>query len=248
MLMPTGADAGALLLAEYVAVRSKIKLLSSTSMGKTNSVWQTSASGSAPGQPLSFADAVRMTFCHRVTKEKVKGLVPEDPLVQETKRFVRAVAPKKLPEWVVLGTVCVGLVTRCVPWMRHAAAFFLNSRAVDIFELVSTFNGGEQMSGMALEFTSLRFVPRRCLKSGSCLVPTRDVNKITSSTVLGFFKAFRGASYELPLTRQGVIDLVAQVFPRSWRLNVSHFLRWLALLGFATSAASDEGDDRRGKL
>eukprot|EP00959_Pyramimonas_sp_CCMP1952_P064882 1354791-Pyramimonas_sp.AAC.1 len=99
----------------------------------TNPAWL-ARRGGGPEKPFALEDAQKMTFLHRVTKEKVKGLVRECPLLQEAKRFLRAVSGLGLPTWVKMGVVSVGFAVRCAPWLRHAAAF-LKKEGCDIFEL-----------------------------------------------------------------------------------------------------------------
>ena len=75
LLRVEAADPGADLLAEYVASRCGIKLRSSLFLKKANPVWHVRRGRSSVTTPLLLEDARQITFCHRVTKEKVKGLV-----------------------------------------------------------------------------------------------------------------------------------------------------------------------------
>ena len=75
LLRVEAADPGAYLLAEYVASRCGIKLRSSLFLKKANPVWHVRRGRSAVTTPLLLEDARQITFCHRVTQEKVKGLV-----------------------------------------------------------------------------------------------------------------------------------------------------------------------------
>ena len=75
LLRVEAADPGADLLAEYVASRCGIKLGSSLFLKKANPVWHVRRGRSSVTTPLLLEDARQITFCHRVTKEKVKGLV-----------------------------------------------------------------------------------------------------------------------------------------------------------------------------
>ena len=116
-------NAGPVLLAEYVAERTGIKVKSPQFLGKTNPVWKASGDGSASTKPFELRHAAKMTFCHRVTKQQIKGLVAEDPLVKQTRLFLKAVEPAKMPFWFLLAVVCTGFATRCLPWLVHATEF-----------------------------------------------------------------------------------------------------------------------------
>ena len=75
LLRVEAADPGTDLLAEYVASRCGIKLRSSLFLKKADPVWHVRRGRSAVTTPLLLEDARQITFCHRVTQEKVKGLV-----------------------------------------------------------------------------------------------------------------------------------------------------------------------------
>ena len=75
VLRMEAAGPGADLLAEYVASRCGIKLRSSLFLKTANPVWHVRRGRSTVTTPLLLEDARQITFCHRVTKEKVKGLV-----------------------------------------------------------------------------------------------------------------------------------------------------------------------------
>ena len=75
VLRVEAAGPGADLLAEYVASRCGIKLGSSLFLKKANPVWHVRRGRSSVTTPLLLEDARQITFCHRVTQEKVKGLV-----------------------------------------------------------------------------------------------------------------------------------------------------------------------------
>ena len=104
---------------------------------------------------LTVEDAVTMTFSHRATKEKVPGLVAEDPLLVEAKGVLRVARNLGVAFWLQVALVCVGFATRCLPWFRHTRGFLqsLSSASVDVFELVSKFNSTEHLSKLNLEFT-----------------------------------------------------------------------------------------------
>ena len=83
LLQPAGKDKGALFLAEYVASRSGIPLKNAMFLEKVNLVWMTQVPREAHPKPLSVKQAILKTFCHAVTKVKVKGLIDEDALAKE---------------------------------------------------------------------------------------------------------------------------------------------------------------------
>ena len=92
-----------------------------------------------------------------------------------------------------------------------------------------------------LEFTPARFVPRRHLANGEVLRVTMDVSKVTQAFVLGWFAAFRSGKYSPPLTPQQVSEMCKDIFHSCWKLNQSHFLRWLELCGLVVNCAPDNG-------
>ena len=73
LLRVEAADPGTDLLAEYVASRCGIKLRSSLFLKKADPVWHVRRGRWAVTTPPLLEDACQITFCHRVTKEKVKG-------------------------------------------------------------------------------------------------------------------------------------------------------------------------------
>ena len=139
------------------------------------------------------------------------------------------------PQWVRFAVVATGFATRCLPWLQHARNWCLSAKRgyADIFNLVWSFNSAEHLCRTTLEFTAKSFVPRRWLSSGKCLKPTRDVRGVTPATVLDWFAEFRKSGIADVLSREGVYELLQGVFPKSWRLNYSHFFRWLSLVGLA---------------
>ena len=56
--------------------------------------------------------------------------------------------------------------------------------------------------------------------------------------MLNWLRAFRAQQPSSSLTRAQVHDLVSGIFDNSWKLNLSHFLRWLTLCGLVRT-----GDD-----
>ena len=83
-------------------------------------------------------------------------------------------------------------------------------------------------------------MPRRHLSSGKALRLTRDVRKVTTTTVLGWFVAFRNGVFSRPLPASEVRSLCTDIFGTSWKLNLSHLKRWLTLAGLANASGCDE--------